>query len=185
MELDKLKNYYKTSHIRLPYDFSAVNKAFNSKYTAKQKLTEYLRKPYNEALEIVNINSPKCVARETAKDYAEVIQGYFKQTESEKQLLEKFNAELADNQDYYKMYDFDYFVDNVEIVKHDYRTNDGILKFVESFLEGSIEYTYNGFMETVNEMEEDINKRITEFYKTAHEEYLAYLEELVEKITVQ
>ncbi len=45
-----------------------------------------------------------------------------------KTFLKAFNEEISDNQDYYDMYDFDYFVDNVTIEEHDNRIGEGVLQ---------------------------------------------------------
>ena len=203
---NKLKSYERFSHVRLPYDSSASHKEFNSEYAAKQALKEYLKKPYDAASALVNISNSKCIARTTAEEYAKAIIDCFEPirenlktlftlknksalyenltklvSNSNKALRSKFEEEISDNQEYYNMYDFNYFVDRVSIEEHDYRTSEGFFKVVETLFQDSIEYTYDDFLGAVFEMEKDINDHVSSFYKSAYSEYLSYVKE-IEKI---
>ena len=203
---NKLKSYERFSHVRLPYDSSASHKEFHSEYAAKQALKDYLRKPYDAASALVSTCNSKCVARTTADDYAKAILDCFEPIRdnlktlfalknksglyenlmklvsgSSKTLRSKFEEEITDNQEYYNMYDFNYFVDRVSIEEHDYRTSEGFFKVVETLFQDSIEYTYDDFLGAVFEMEKDINDHVSSFYKSAYVEYLAYVKE-IEKI---
>ena len=203
---NKLKSYERFSHVRLPYDSSASHKEFNSEYAAKQALKEYLKKPYDAASALVNISNAKCIARTTAEEYAKAIIECFEPirenlktlftlknknglyenltklvSNSNKALRSKFEEEISDNQEYYNMYDFNYFVDRVSIEEHDYRTSEGFFKVVETLFQDSIEYTYDDFLGAVFEMEKDINDHVSSFYKSAYSEYLSYVKE-IEKI---
>lgn len=200
---NKLKSYERFSHARLPYDSSASHKEFHSEYAAKQALKEYLRKPYDAASALVNTCNSKCVARTTAEEYAKTISDCFDPIRdnlktlfalknksglydslmklvsgSGKILRAKFEEEITDNQEYYNMYDFDYFVDRVSVEEHDYRTSEGFFKVVETLFQDSIEYTYDDFLGAVFEMEKDINDHVSSFYKSAYSEYLSYVKEI-------
>ena len=203
---NKLKSYERFSHARLPYDSSASHKEFHSEYAAKQALKEYLRKPYEAASALVSTCNSKCVAKTTADEYSKIIYDCFEPIKdnlktlftlknksglydslmklvsgSSKILRAKFEEEITDNQEYYNMYDFNYFVDRVSVEEHDYRTSEGFFKVVETLFADSIEYTYDDFLGAVYEMEKDINDHIASFYKSAYSEYLSYIKE-IEKI---
>ena len=163
---DKLKCPLKSSYIKLPYDSDAVHKEFHSEYAAKQALKEYLREPYNAASAIVNPQNINCVARTLAEEYSQEIINCFETNDSNlktlfedkkalyeklynlvsnstKILREKLLEEIDD--DYYKMYDFNYFVNKVKIEEHDYRSSEGVLRIIEALFPDSIEYTYCDF----------------------------------------
>lgn len=203
---NKLKGYERFSYIRLPYDSSALCKEFHSEYAAKQALKEYLKKPYDAASALVNTCNSKCVAQTTAEEYSKSICECFEPirdnlktlfslkgksglyenlmklvSNSGKALRLKFEEEITENQEYYNMYDFDYFVDRVSIEEHDYRTSEGFFKVVETLFQDSIEYTYDDFLGAVLEMEKDSNDHISSFYKSAYSEYLSYIKD-IEKI---
>lgn len=203
---NKLKNYERFSYVRLPYDSSASHKEFHSEHAAKQALKEYLRKPYDAASALVSTSNSKCVAKTTAEEYSKSIYECFEPirdnlktlfslkgksglyenlmklvSNSGKALRLKFEEEIVENQEYYNMYDFDYFVDRVSIEEHDYRTSEGFFKVVETLFQDSIEYTYDDFLGAVFEMEKDINDHVSSFYKSAYSEYLSYVKE-IEKI---
>ena len=198
-----LKSHERFYHTRLPYDSSAAHKEFNSEYAAKQALKEYLRKPYDTANALVSTNNSKCLAKSLSDEYSKIIEDCFypvmdnlkilfslKHKEklytnlenlvknSKKTLSNAFSREIIDNQDYYDMYDFDYFVDRVTIEEHDYRTSEGVLKVIESLFPDSIEYTYDDFLDAIYEMEEDINNHTASFFKVAYNEYLAYIRQI-------
>ena len=197
---DKLKCPLKSSYIKLPYDSDAVHKEFHSEYAAKQVLKEYLREPYNAASAIVNPQNINCVARTLAEEYSQEIINCFETSNlktlfedkkalyeklnnlvsnSAKTLREKFLEEIDD--DYYKMYDFNYFVNKVNIEEHDYRSSEGVLRIIEALFPDSIEYTYCDFFGSVYEMEKDLDDHLTLFYELAHKEYLEYVKE-IEKV---
>lgn len=199
---DKLKSNEKTSYICLPYDLNAIHKEFHSEYAAKQALKEYLREPYDAASSLVNPQNIQCVARTLAEEYSKIICDCFEPikdnlkmlfeqqnrndlyetvkllvSDSKKTLQEKFIEEISD--EYYKMYDFNYFVNKVTIEEHDYRTSEGVWRILESLFPDSMEYTYDDFIGAVREMEKDINDRVKLFYRFAHKEYLNYIKEIV------
>ena len=80
-------------------------------------------------------------------------------THSSKNLLELFQTELSDNTDYYAMYRFQYFLDQVEIEEHDYRVMEGgFWRSLETLISGSIQYTISDIHTPISEMEGDLNE---------------------------
>ena len=84
------------------------------------------------------------------------------------------------------MYQFDYFMDQVEIEEHDYRISEGgFLRALETLAGGSIQYTITDIHSAISEMEEDINDHANTFFNTAQSEYQYYcqdIEELIQEI---
>lgn len=204
---NKLKNYKRFSCISLPYDFSAITEEFRSEFTARQELVKYLKTPYDAACGIMDIKHSECIAKKTAEKYSDAVRFCFQPVMEQlkelcllkgkpeiydelcrlvsscKQIFtETFEEEIRDNQDYYGMYDFNYFVDNVTIERYDYRITTGFLKFAETLLPGKIEYSYSNFFDTIYEMERDINNRASSFYKCAYNEYLSYVRKIEKMI---
>ncbi|MBE7054840.1 MAG: hypothetical protein E7392_01855 [Ruminococcaceae bacterium] len=197
---NRLKSYERFTYITLPCNYSEATKDFSSEYSAKQQLGKYLRQPYDTANEYVTVGSSKCLASAGAEEYADVIESCFepvlydlsmlcalrgksrvyKEIENlvkgcREVFIKAFEKEINDNQDYYNMYDFDYFVDSVNIQEHDYRVSEGILRVIETIFTDSITYSYSNIIDTVCEMEKDINTRATSFFKSAYREYLSYV----------
>lgn len=200
---NKLKSYEHFSYIVLPFSLADATSDFTSEYSAKQKLKEYLRKPYDRANEYFSASSQKYLASSLADDYAQVILSCFEDTfDSLKTLFSKsnkaeaydklyrlvsdcrdtlyndFNNEINDNRDYYNMYDFNYFVDNVSITEHDNRIGEGIFKIIETVFADNITYSYENFSDIFNEMDKDINNRASSFYKSAYRIYLNYVKKI-------
>lgn len=202
----QLKDFERFNYTVLPYKASDVNDEFTSEYAAKKALRECLGKTYDAANSYVTIGSPKSVAKKYADQYADVVEGCFvpimdslrklcisKEKPNtftliseyvdacRKELTDSFEEEIRDNQDYYRMYKFDYFVECVTIEEHDYRMGNGLYKVLESLVPGNVTYTFSNYFDTLAEMEKDINDRISSFCKFAYGCYLAYVRR-IEKV---
>lgn len=163
-----------------------------------------IKQAYNFAMDRLNTAKDTCIAKECANYYSQQLKAkllpsldYLKQLsdkvrltmvydtlyklsqDSKDELLSKYNQELQDNPDYYSLYKIDYFIDKVEIKENDFRISEHPLgRFVERFVTKNIEYYFEGGYEAVMEMEDDLNKVLSTFYKQAHAKYLAYLSSL-------
>ena len=81
------------------------------------------------------------------------------------------------------MYQFDYFMDQVEMEEHDNRISDGgLLRALEALTGGSIQYTITDIHSAISEMEDDINDHANTFFNTAQSEYQYYCQEIEELI---
>ena len=106
-------------------------------------------------------------------------------SDSENELLCKFNQLLQDDPDYYSLYKIDYFIEKVEIKEKEGKISQHpIGRFLEKFSTKNIEYYYEGISESVSEMEDDLNKISSTFYKQAHAKYLSYIVSLIPIIEV-
>jgi hypothetical protein len=96
-------------------------------------------------------------------------------------LQDAFEEELRDSADYYKMYKKSYFVDRVDITANDFNTD-----LFQSDLANSIarvffdetEYTVDGMLETMNELQDDMNSHGEMFYSSAYSIYKEYCQKI-------
>lgn len=168
-----------------------------------------LEKAYNEARRYISPGDSKCIAKAATEHYSKQIHDVFtpevleklqnlceirKKTslfqklqeqikQSKKALSSLFEAELHENADFYAMYQFDYFMDQVEMEEHDNRISDGgLLRALEALAGGSIQYTITDIHSAISEMEDDINDHANTFFNTAQSEYQYYCQEIEELI---
>ena len=105
--------------------------------------------------------------------------------ESEKDLLSKFKQELQENPDYYSLYKIEYFLEKVEIKENDYRYSEHPLgRLLERLITDNIEYTFEGAFESIQEMEDDLNKIAATFYKQAYITYTDYVSNVITIIEI-
>mgnify|MGYP007112697476 FL=1 len=191
----------------LPFNASVMKKFYNSRSECAAAKKTALEKAYNTASAYVTPGNSKCIAKYAATYYGTYIQELFapqimdalqklyelhrksdcfrtfkdKITHSSKNLLELFQTELSDNTDYYAMYRFQYFLDQVEIEEHDYRVMEGgFWRSLETLISGSIQYTISDIHTPISEMEGDLNEHAHTFFKAAHDEYRSYCREIEE-----
>ncbi len=193
-----------TQYYHIPFNSSLASKFFNSRYECENSVKEEIRKAYDKAGKYISVGNSSCIAKECAKVYAKHLENetapymnllekaalmtssadsYDKIKEqiskSYKLLLARFEAELTDNSDYYQMYDFDYFVNQIDIEEHDYRISDNdALRLIERFVSGSIQYTISDLYSPVSEIEEDLNEHCATFFNTALTEYQDFVSEI-------
>ena len=209
---NQLKTHRIYEHYHLPFDSSVMGTFFSShsECTAAQK--DALEKAYNKARRYVSPGDSKCIAKTAAEYYNKHIHDVFtpevleklqklceirqktslyqklqnQLKQSKKDISALFEAELHENADFYAMYQFDYFMDQVEIEEHDYRIAEGgFMRALETLAGGSIQYTITDIHSAISEMEEDINDHANTFFNTAQSEYQYYcqdIEELLQEI---
>lgn len=189
------------SFYRLPNNASLTTKFFTRRSECEAAKMRALKKAYNCAEQYLTPGNSKCIANEAAQNYSKIIESCFSPImeklrvfcnltgndniysdlsdlvkNSYKNLLARFENELTDCSDYYKMYQFDYFVDQADIEEHDYRVNeDGIFKILEGIFSDSIQYTLPNLFSTINEMENDLNDHANTFFTTILSEYNDYI----------
>lgn len=106
---------------------------------------------------------------------------------AEDALRARFDQELRDNTDYYRMYDKDYFLDKIEVIgtADDMDVFDSdLLNTVFRFI-GEREFMVGGVLEAVSELGEDVNKHADTFFREAwnqYKEYCARIEEIAGEI---
>lgn len=201
LKVPKIYRYY-----FLPYNSSIASKFYKSKSQCENDKKNTISKAYSEASEYVTPGSSKCFAKEATIYYSKVIDRCFTNImdnlnlycdiSNKKSIFEKiynivnksknnlqniFEQEIRDNVDYYKMYELDYFMDQVEIEKNDYRVSeDGIFRLLEGMIADNIEYTISDIYSSISEMENDLNKRANTFFNSVHNEYEKYVNEIEE-----
>lgn len=202
-----LKTHRLYEHYHLPFNSSVMGTFYNSHSECNAAKKEALEKAYNKARRYVSPGDSKCIAKAATEHYSSHIHDVFTpeileklQTlceirqkaplyqklqdqlkQSKKDISALFEAELRENADFYAMYQFDYFMDQVEIEEHDYRISEGgFLRALETLAGGSIQYTITDIHSAISEMEEDINDHANTFFNTAQSEYQYYCQEIEE-----
>lgn len=202
-----LKTHRLYEHYHLPFNSSVMGTFYNSHSECNAAKKESLEKAYNKARRYVSPGDSKCIAKAATEHYTSHIHDVFTpeileklQTLCEirqkaplyqklqdqikhckKDISSLLEAELLENADFYAMYQFDYFMDQVEIEEHDYRISEGgFLRALETLAGGSIQYTITDIHSAISEMEEDINDHANTFFNTAQSEYQYYCQEIEE-----
>lgn len=202
-----LKTHRLYEHYHLPFNSSVMGTFYNSHSECNAAKKEALEKAYNKARRYVSPGDSKCIAKTATEHYTSHIHDVFTpeileklQTLCEirqkaplyqklqdqikhckKDISSLLEAELLENADFYAMYQFDYFMDQVEIEEHDYRISEGgFLRALETLAGGSIQYTITDIHSAISEMEEDINDHANTFFNTAQSEYQYYCQEIEE-----
>lgn len=105
---------------------------------------------------------------------------------AESSLRERFHDELGES--YYRMYKRSYFLEKPEVenLSADAEYTDSvILNGIMELLELDTDYMITGLMETVDELEDDVNSRADTFFASAHRHYQSYcakIEEVAEEL---
>lgn len=201
---EKLKAPKLYDYCRLPNNTNIGITFYKSRSACEKARDNCIKTAYSEAKSYFDINSSKALSRKAADFYSKRLQQVFtpvidrlellckmqNQTSafaslkkmihnSHENLQKVFEAELLDNRDYYTMYDYNYFLEQTSIEKHDYRISDDVFfKMIETVVANNIEYTVEGFFEPINEMEKDVNAYANTFYGAALSAYLSYTGEI-------
>lgn len=202
-----LKTHRLYEHYHLPFNSSVMGTFYNSHSECNAAKKEALEKAYNKARRYVSPGDSKCISKAATEHYSSHIHDVFTPeileklqtlceirqkaplyqklqdqiTHCKKDISSLLEAELLENADFYAMYQFDYFMDQVEIEEHDYRISEGgFLRALETLAGGSIQYTITDIHSAISEMEEDINDHANTFFNTAQSEYQYYCQEIEE-----
>lgn len=192
----------------------AIYEYYRSKRACEAAKRASLQQEYKKAFDFFSKNSPVCIAREAAEYYSEMIDdcitpvmdalnAYCKQCQcesiyqkilnlaqnSKEFLLQKFYQELDSDPTYYSMYKLEYFLDKTPTEKWDARLEeDGFLfRLLDAIVsEDAITYSFSsGAIKVLQEMEDDLNRKCSTFYRRAHnvyENYTRKIEHLVDSI---
>jgi hypothetical protein len=100
-------------------------------------------------------------------------------------MKKEMTAELADNRDYYKLYDFDYFCNQVDIEENDSSLEENpVWHFLETVIAETKTYTFADVFASREEIEKDVNHNAEAFYKVAEDTFQERIRELEEKINL-
>jgi len=208
---ERLKRGPVSGFFNLNADGSDVmSEYYHHKSEAESEMKRVVNAAYDEASEIFIPGKSTCLANHAAKDYARWLKGKLtpiierlshtnaaaaqinqlsKLCESaEHVLLEQFFEELNDSSGFYKMYDRRYFLEKPEIenLGEDMEyTESFILNGLIRAIQGDNEYVISGLIETISELEDDVNSRAGTFYASAHtlfKKYCEQIEEIAEEI---
>lgn len=168
---------------------------------ARQKC---LRQAYDAAVSRTAPGDPHCVDQDAARFYGRHITSslqpildpirilcemhhlntlsdhlFSQVSEAEEKLLALFREELQSNADYYAMYQFDYFADQVDIEEHDYCIEEEpFFHMLETLLTDHVEYHFEGAFAAIQEMEKDLSDHCATFFGCAHSIYRRYVQEI-------
>lgn len=198
------------SFYRLPCDTSITTNFFTNKSECETARKRCIQKAYDEAERYFSLSSGKCVAKEAACFYSDWIEKHFTplldslkqlchmknqdaiyekietwEKNCYKELKKSFEHELSSNRDFYGMYKFDYFLDQVEITTHDFRVSEGgFFKLMETAFLDNVQYTISDIYAPISEMETDLNSHATTFFKAAYAAYREHEKKLEEYVDV-
>lgn len=193
---------------------SVASEFYKSEFEAKTKAHTFVNKAYDRANSFFAVSEENSVVPPAAKWYAERLRDGASQmatalvpyckarevlaqkqaelveliSQSGDRLRALFMKELTDSKDYYAMYERNYFLDRIDIEKHDYNVDvfdNELLNGLARLIHDESEYTVDGLFETVAELEEDVNRLANTFYNAAHgsyKEYCGKIEEIAEEI---
>ena len=188
---------------------------YDSRVECEEALYNRLKNAYDIANGYFDINSSKCFAVQAVEIYSERIENCFKPIVDELEMLctiynksrlweslnvlisnvknnlmDVFNAEIADNKSYYAMYKFNYFIESTDIIENEgYYVSDAddvIFSFLEKVMAPKSKFHYEGSLNSIMEMERDLNKNRVTFFNAVDNEYKKYvdrLEELIEQLS--
>ena len=194
----------------LTYDSSVSSKFYKSKAECKSAREKCIRKAYDECERRICAEDSKSISKQAVDFYGETIERTFASfmddlkhlctitdttnafqnlealvVKCRNNLRSAFNAELHDNIDYYKMYDFNYFLEEAEIEEHDFRVSEGgIGKLLETVFMDNVQYTIPDIYSSISEMERDMHDRASTFFKSAYREYQSYISQLETQIEI-
>lgn len=208
---NKLKSGKYINTHRIQFDTSIASTFFKSKYECETTRKRCIQKAYDEATNYLTSGNSISLSNEVADYYSERIISAFtgsrdkletlcsingtselyrvltdKIDNSRKKLKTIFEKELDDNSDYYSLYKFEYFLEMVDIEKHDNRISEDFLgQAFEALFTDNIQYTLSDLFSAIIEINNDLDKYATTFYSAALSEYKLYvseIEDLLDKI---
>lgn len=190
----------------LPFDSSASGNRYTSRSSCYNAAKSAIKKAYTAANEYFDTESKKSLSKECAKYYSSIISSAFEKkmpeleeickntgkmdcyekickfvNKAKSKLKKIYDKELIEDAEYYEMYNFDYFMEQVDIEEFDNsmcEDDDLLGQFLEAIFSDTKEYMITDLYSSIREMESDLEDHATTFYKFAHREYVQYVEKL-------
>lgn len=183
-------------------DGNISTEIYRHKSEAEKEIKRVVNAAYDQASAVFDPENPENIAKPAAEEYSTYLrermspilsklpacdetQRLQKLTEEAGSSLgESFQKELRDS--YYRMYDRKYFLEKPEIenLSEDIDYSDSvILNGIMGLLDAK--YLITGVMETVDELEDDLESRADTFCASAHDHYRSYcakMEEVAEEL---
>lgn len=201
---DRVKGHRAVEICRLDTDFDPAGEFYSSKWAAESAARGAIDSAYEAADAHFIPGRAICLAAPLAETYAVRLQrgadlaNRLKDLSGEKgalakelarridgarqELKRRFEQELEDSADYYRMYKKSYFLDRVEIERNDYAAelfdNELLGALASRLLPGGSEYFVENLCETLMELEEDMDKHADAFFSNAWEIYQTYRREI-------
>ena len=198
----KSEKLYRTYHLH--YDSSFSTNFYSGKTACEAARKSCIRSVYDKAAQYLTPGTDSSMASDAAHYYSRHIQdsalpfldiltAYCTRTHqtslaeeftrlvknSYQALLSAFEEELTLSSYYYQLYSFDYFLDQIEIERHDFRIRKcGIRGLLEAALGDTVQYSLLNVYSPVKELEQDLNAHASTFFGAAYSEYMSYAQDL-------
>jgi hypothetical protein len=197
---------------RLPYDTSVAGKFYNSHSACYNASKNVIKKAHDTANSYFDPESKQSLAKECAKYYNHIINDAFHEKMSEleelcvktnneaafskisklvnksKEKLKKiYDKELIEEHEFYKMYNMDYFVEQLDIDEMDtsFSDEEDVLgRILETIFTNTKEYSVTNIFSSISEMESDLRDNATTFYKFAQSEYQQYIAKIEAQLEI-
>ena len=204
---NQIKGYRLFQTYSLNANTDIAGEFYKSKWAAETAAHKVIEKAYAEANSYFQPDRVGCIAPWAAEEYATIFKKGTKDIAAklrslagdkadlakslcnladgaQRELLKRFEKELKENSDFYEMYKKSYFMEQIEIEKHDFNLDlfdSEILNGLARMIHDDSEYTVEKLYETIGELEDDLNKHADTFFGCAYQEYKDYCRE-AEKI---
>lgn len=190
-------------YCQLPFDSSPAGNLYTSRSTCYNAAKSSITKAYTAANEYFNPESKKSLSRECAKYYSNVISSAFENkmpeikeicrnahkmdsyenicklvNKAKNKLKKVYDKELIEDADFYEMYNFNYFMEQVDIEELDNsicEDDDFLGQVIEAIFSDPKQYMITDLYPSIREMESDVEDRAATFNKFAHREYVKYV----------
>lgn len=186
-------NYYS-----LPMAEISLMEDYRTEDAAKKAAAKYLRTTYDAGSALFDAKNENCIMKDLVSFYENMTQGYFDSFEKELQdycesagkqdiyekvkgivknckatMQEALSEELEESKDYYEMYKFEYFADQVDIEEFDTSIGDDdmLMSIIETLFMDTRSYSITDFITPIDEMGKDVNARANTFHKVAQKCY--------------
>lgn len=204
---DRIHSTYK----RVSYDNSIVSRDYTTYTEAHAVAEKMVEKAHAEANKYLSTGYSECVADEFSKLYAGVTKTAFEDVLSDfsklclvydkkdeyqkieklingakKSLKEEFEEELDENPDFYSMYKLSYFIDSIDVDEYDSRISEGFVRVLEGLFTDSVFYGISSVYGIINEIETDLNDKLSTYARTCgeiYEKYVAEIEKVFEQLS--
>lgn len=206
-----MKNYWIPFHT-LPLDNSIVGKTYKSRSSCYNAAKGAIRKAYDIANGFFDTENETSLSREAAKYYGSGVESIFKDTlqglqklcvatnnqnafdkiteyidKCKRELKKTFDKELIESKDFYEMYHFDYFMEQVDIGEWDSSVaeeDDFLGQVLEAIFTDTKEYMISNLFTSISEMKNDLDDHAATFYKYAYQEYKQYVGKIEEQLEI-
>ena len=176
---------------------------YRHRYEAESAMKRVVNAAYDRASEFFEPGKPDSIADFAAREYADYLRAKMKPVldklpqadalaslteQAEKRLRELFERELRESADYYRMYQRSYFLGKPEIedlLSEVDASDNFFLNGLYKMLQREDDYMISGLLETIRELEDDVDSRADSFFSCAdgiYRNYCAEIEKAAEEL---